>query len=114
MGAALYYPAVLQEKNLIGAPDGGKAMGDHDGGSALCQVLDDFQDQRRRARVERGSRLIGNKDGRALDESAGEREALPLSSGKGYASLGNRRFVFFRHLPDELVRMRGPGRGVDF
>src|SRR6185369_13209236 len=49
----------------------------------------------------------------ATDDGARDRDALALSTGKRDASLSDDRIVPFRHLLDELVRVRHLGSPYD-
>src|ERR1700722_9215759 len=50
--AALHNTAVVDHENNVGAPDGGKTVGDHDGGLAFHQTIQSLEDQLLRSRVE--------------------------------------------------------------
>src|SRR6516165_5730642 len=66
-----------------------------------------------RFRVERCGRLVEQYDGAILDQRSRNRDALPLAAGKLQAMLANRRVVAAWEAHDEIVRVRGLGRGDD-
>ena len=62
MAAALGDVAVLYHHDAIGIADGGKTVGDHEGGATLEQYLQRLLDQYFSVRVNRGGGLVQNKD----------------------------------------------------
>jgi hypothetical protein len=113
MAAALDDLAGLHHKDRVGVHDRMQAMGDHDRGAVLAEVLDRFLNLPFRFRIERGGRFIEQDDRRVLDQRARDRDALALAPRQLRAVLANRRIVAERKAHDEVVgacRLRGRRR----
>src|SRR5258708_7849321 len=90
---------VLQHDNPIRTADRRQPMRDDERRSASLQLLQRFQQQRLRLRVQRTRRLIQNQNRCILEEGPRDREALPLAASQadpsfsdlGLVSLGQRR-----------------------
>ena len=108
--AALDDLAALDHQNGVGMHDGVQAMGDHDGGAVLAEMVDRLLHGFFGFRIERSSRFIEQDDRRVLDQRAGDRNALALAAGELQAVLADRRVVALREIGDEVVRMDGAQR----
>ena len=64
--------------------------------------------------IERGSRFVEEQDRRVFQQSPGDRQPLLLSAGEQAAFVANDRLVALRLRHDEIVRVGGLRRGVDF
>src|SRR5271166_3522117 len=73
--------SLLDHQNLIGAPNGRQAVGDHKGSAALHQVGEALLDHLLGLGIEAGGGLIQNQDARFGENGARNRDALPLSTG---------------------------------
>ena len=97
MCAALGNVLVIDDDDFIGIADGGKAVGDGDGGTILRQFFQAFLDMAFAFVIESACRLIQNQNRRILKEYPGDRNPLLLSAGKPCAPLAdkghNRRAV---------------------
>ena len=69
----------LQEVDSVGVSDGRKAVRDDDDQSVLGGFVQRIHQIGFRLRVERGSRLVENQNGRIPQEPAGDGDALLLS-----------------------------------
>ena len=64
--------------------------------------------------IERRCRFVEKKNGRVFQKRARDRETLLLAARKQTAFVTDHRFVPLRLRHDEVVRIGGPGRGVNF
>src|SRR5947208_2028758 len=87
--AFLSDPRLVHNDDSIHILDGRQPMGDHKCGSAHCELRKRRLDRAFRLRVERGSGLVQDQDGRVLEEHPSDREALFLSAGQFYATLAD-------------------------
>ncbi len=99
-------PALVEDDDPVGVTDGRHPLGD-DHHRRLGGLLRKRRAQRRVGRVvERGEGVVEEIDLRALDQSAGDREALPLASRDVRPALGDggvQTVLQFRH---ELLGLR--------
>ena len=93
MLAALDDLAGLHHQNGVGMHDRMQAMGDHDGGAVLAEMLDRLLHLLLGFGVERGSGFIEQDERRVPDQRAGDRDALALAAGKLRAELADRRVI---------------------
>ena len=70
--------AFAQDDDAVGAADGGQAVGDDDGSSALHQPFQGLLDQHFCLSIDRGSGLIQDQDRGVFKDGAGDRQALFL------------------------------------
>ena len=73
--------AALDHQNGVGVHDGVQAVGDHDGGAVLAEMLDRLLHALFGFGIQRGGRLIEQDDRRVLDQRARHRDALALAAG---------------------------------
>src|SRR5262245_57485788 len=114
MAAALDDGAGLDHQDAVGVHDGGEAVGDYDGGAPFAEFGERLLDVTLGFRIERGGGLVEQDDRRIPDQRARDRDALALAARQFEAVFANRRVVATRKDHDEIVRMRGLGRGDDF
>src|SRR5437773_7524958 len=81
-------------------------MGDNDRGPASHQALHSFDDGVFRPSIDGTRWLVENKDGRALEKGAGERNALALAAREAHATLTDLRLVSLWQASDELMSVR--------
>ncbi len=91
-----------------------QAMCHDEGGPPPPQFVERLLHLAFRFRIERGGRLVEQKDRRVLQEGAGDGDALLLAAGKLGAELADISVVAEAKAADEGVRMGRPGRGDDF
>src|SRR6476661_4158069 len=96
----------FHDKNLLGAPNGGEAMGDHKGSPAAHQITQSFLNERLGFGIEAGSRFIENQDARIGKNRARDGDTLLLPAGKFDAALADQRVVFFLEGFGKLVDSR--------
>lgn len=101
----------LQYEDLICANDGGKAVGDHNDGSATSQRGKGFLDQHFVFRVGKGGGLVQYDDGGILEDRAGQRDALLLAAGKVGALGADLCVDAVRQLFQNVAALGGRQRG---
>ena len=72
--------ALLDDEDLVGTANGGQAVRDDEGGPALAKVVEALLDERLGLTVEAGGRLVEDEDARIGEQSACDRETLPLTT----------------------------------
>ena len=80
MRAVFDNSALLDNQNLIGAANSRKPVRNHKSSASLHQVGKTLLDQLLRFRVKAGRRFVENEDAWLGQNSAGNRNSLPLSS----------------------------------
>src|SRR5713101_7916519 len=78
---------------------------DDDGGLALHQAVQRFQDRLLGRRVEARRGLIKNQNGSGANNRSRNRNTLSLTAGKRSPALTDDGVVTFRHLLNEFVRV---------
>ncbi|MNN23768.1 hypothetical protein D3C81_1371740 [compost metagenome] len=73
--------AVFHDDDAVRLDDGGKAVGDDDGGAALHQGVERLLYQLFAGGVERAGGFIEDEDLRRAQDGAGNRDALLLAAG---------------------------------
>ena len=81
MQAALDDLAALDHQDGVGVHDGVQAVGDHDGGAVLAEMVDRLLHRFFGFRIERRGGLVEQDDRRVLDQRPGDRDALALAAG---------------------------------
>ena len=99
-GAGLDDAALVEHQDAVGVADRGEAVGDHEGGAALHDLVERRLQLALGRGVERARRLVEDQDRRVLEERAGDRQALALAAGERAAALA-----------DDGVEARPPGGG---
>src|SRR3954467_13887045 len=89
--AALDDLAALDHQNGVGVHDGVEAVGDHDGGAVLAEMLDRLLHGFRGFRIQRRGRLVEQDDRRVADQRARYCDALALAAGQLCAEFADRR-----------------------
>ena len=79
MGTLLDDHAMDQHRDSISPAHGGEAMGDHQRGAVLHQMLERFLHLPFPFGVERRGRFVKNQNRRVLDQRASDRKALALA-----------------------------------
>src|SRR5258708_1629754 len=115
MLAALDDDALIQYEDHVGSSNGGEPVRDNDGRLTLSahQPVESVEYQFFRGRVQSGTRLIHNQNGRIANDRAGDGDALPLSAGKRCATLSHDGVISLRQLFNELVGIRQFGAAED-
>ena len=81
MQAALDDLAALDHQNGVGVHDGVQAVGDHDGGAVLAEMVDRLLHGFFGFRIQRRGGFIEQDDRRVLDQRPRHRDALALAAG---------------------------------
>jgi hypothetical protein len=114
VAARLRNPAVVQHKDHVRVPHGGKAVGDADRRPPFHQFVQVRLHRPLGFVVKRTRGFVQDQDGRVLQNGPGDGNALPLPAGKGHAFLADPRLVAARLLHYELVRVSVFGRLLHF
>src|SRR5262245_27906801 len=85
--------------------DGRQAVGNHNYGLTLHDIVQRLLDRLLGDRVQARSRLIENQDRRVFHDDASDCNALPLTARELHSTLTDQRGVLFLDPGDELVRM---------
>jgi hypothetical protein len=80
VGAPLHDPSLVQDQDLVGAPDGGESVRDHEGGATTAERVDPVADHGLRLGVEGGGGLVEDEDARVGEHRSGDCHPLPLAS----------------------------------
>src|SRR2546423_12580942 len=75
-GAGLDDASVLEHQDAGGVANGREAMGDHEGGASLHDLVERGLELRFRLGVERARSLVEDQDGRILEQRARNRQPL--------------------------------------
>ncbi len=98
--------ALVEHEDLVGAPDRGKAMRDHECRAVRQQAGERIEDQRFRLGVEPGGRLVEHHDGRVPDHRARDSDPLALPTRQRRPALADDRVVPLGQGLDERVGVR--------
>ena len=112
MGAALDDAAGFDDEDLIGAADGGEAVGDDEGGAAAHQVRKAFLNEGFGFGVEAGGGFVENQDARVGQDGAGDGDALRLAAGELDAAFADDGVVLLFEAFGEFVDA-GDAAGVE-
>lgn len=103
MGAAFDDLAVFHDEDLVGAADGGEAMGDDEGGAAAHEVGETFLDHGFGFGVEAGGGFVEDEDAGVGEDGAGDGDALFLAAGEFDAAFADDGFVAVGEAFDEFI-----------
>src|SRR5262249_33700467 len=98
------YIAVLQYR---------QSMRDNKGRAPNCKPFHCINDRRFGFEIDRARWLVQNENGRILQESARESNALALPAGKGHAAFADNGVVALGQLRNEPVDISGSRRPYD-
>src|SRR5579884_3120388 len=87
VGSLLYQAAFIDNDDAVGVADGTHAVGDNEGGAALCQTFQGLLDQRLGLVVERGGWLVHEQNAGLAQEHTRDGEPLPLPAGEALPAL---------------------------
>ena len=113
MGSPFSDPLAVDDDDLIGIPDGGKPVGDGDGGAVPGELLQAFLDVALTFIVQGAGGLIQDQDRRIFKEYPGNGDPLLLAAGKPCASLAHKGVVAVGKLHDEIMDAGLFGGGND-
>src|SRR5258706_10507852 len=106
VGAALQVFSRLDHQDLIGTPDRGETMCDHEGRSALHQIREPLLDHLLALAIQAGSSFVEDQDARIGQNGTRDGDALPLSARKFYAALTDDSVITLWMLFRELIHTR--------
>ena len=112
MAALLDDAAARDDGDLVGVLDGGEAVGDHQRGAALAQLVQRALDHDLGGVVKRRGGLVQDEYGRVLEEHAGDGQALLLPARQAHAALADHGVVAVLHGEDVVVDVGALG-GLD-
>ena len=78
-------------------------MGHHNGGAALHEPLHGVLNQHFRFGINVGSGLVHDQNGGVKGQRPGKAQKLPLTGGKGGATLGYRSFIALLQLGNKAI-----------
>ena len=113
MGSRGSDPAFLHDGDPVRHFDGGRAMGDDDGGPALPQGAERGTYPLLGDGVEGRRRLVEDENGGVLEECARKRDTLPLPPREVQAVLSDRRIQPLGKLVEEVGDVSRLGRPVN-
>src|SRR5580658_5342904 len=82
MSAALLDKAAVDDQNLVGAPDGGKAVGNDECSAPTHKIGETFLDEGLGFGIETGGRFVEDKNPRIGKNGASDRDSLALTAGE--------------------------------
>ncbi len=112
--AHCHQPPLVDDRDSFGMLHRGQAMGDHQRGAPGHQAGQRLLDQVLALCVEGAGGFIQQQDRRIHQQRPGNRQALPLPTGKPDAALTQGRLVALRQLPDEFIGIGTAGGCLDF
>src|SRR5690348_15710434 len=98
MCTKLNQPAIVQDHDSIGIPDGRQSMCDDETGPVLRQASDRLLDQLLAANINGGGGLVKNQNSRVTQDRPGNCNALSLAARKIRATLTHLAVVCIRFL----------------
>ena len=107
------YPAVFQNDDVVGIPDGRQTMGDDQKGLALCKGGDAALELILVLGVGKGCRLVEYDYRRVFEHHSRDGDALLFAARKTPSGLSGRGIIALRQLGDELFALGGSCRGFD-
>lgn len=103
MGAMLRDLSVVNDQNLIGILDGVQTVGDDQQGLTLYQLRDGLLNVALIVGVHTGGRLVQNHDRGVFQNTAGDGDALFLTTRKRSAAFSHHRLEPIRQSHDEII-----------
>ena len=113
MRAAFDDFAGFDDEDLIGAANGGEAVGDDEGGAAAHQVGEALLNQGFGFGIEAGGGFVEDQDARIGQNGAGDGDALALAAGKLDAALADDGVVLVGERFGEFVDAGDAAGGED-
>ena len=105
--AALLYPAVVEDDDLLGQRDRAGAVGDDEGGAAAHDLLQRGPDAELGLDVDAAGGVVEDEDARVHHERPRDRDALALAAAEREAALTDDGLVALGERLDEVVGLRG-------
>ena len=104
--ASFHDTAALNDQDLIGRPNGRKAVSDDQGRAAAHQLTQPVLDEGLGFRIEARGGLVENQDSGIGQDRSGDRYTLALAAGQSYPALADDRFVLAGEALGKLGYMR--------
>jgi len=111
MSAALDNPPLVHDQDQVGLLDGRQAVGDHQGGAALHDLVQSSLDMPLGLGIEGRGGFVENQQWGILQQGAGNCQALALAARQQYAVLPDLGIQAFGQLANEV---HGIGVGGSF
>src|SRR2546423_12729846 len=86
-------------------------MSDQQRGPSFYQPMQSFQNRMLGLRIERAGRFVQNQNRRIFQQSAGDRQSLPLSAGQSGAAFSDDSVIALRQRLNKIVSV-GRASGV--
>ena len=106
MIALLHDLTLGQQNDVVRVLDGGKAVGNDQHGAEVFHLFQRILNEQFRFRVDIGSCLVENHDGRLVDNGTGKGKQLALTGREVIAALAN-------HFVQSLLQFADEGIGID-
>ena len=82
MGSLPHYLTVFQHQNQIRIPDGGRPLGDHEGGGGVGHIANGLAEPGIGGKVQGRGAVVQNQDSGAAHQGSGYSQPLSLSAGE--------------------------------
>ena len=111
--ALLFQTALVEYEYVVGVHHRAQAVGGHEHGFAAHEFFERAHNQGFVFRVGVGGGFVQYQDGAALQDGAGNGDALALTAGKRRAAFADRGGVALWQFGDEIVGVGGAGGVFD-
>ena len=112
--AAFDDAALVHDEDLVGVADGGKAVGDDDGGASGQEALKGLLNEFFRGGVHAGGGFVEDEDGAVFEQGAGDADSLFFADAELDAAFADLGVVAVGELGDEWMAVGGFGGGEQF
>lgn len=112
--AAFDDAALVHDEDLAGVADGGKAVGDDDGGASGQEAFEGLLDEFFRGGVHAGGGFVKDENGAVFEQGAGDADSLFFADAELNAAFADLGIVAFGELGDEGGAVGGSGGGEQF
>ena len=106
----LHQVAVFDHNTRVTDVERAETMGNHEGRPASHDALHRFHDERLGGHINRTGRLVKNENGRVLQESARQGNALAFTAGQPHTSFAHKRVIAIGKRHNKVMRI-GDFRG---
>ncbi len=101
--APFYDSALVEHQDSVGMAHCAQAVGNHQAGAILHQLVQRFLDQQLGARVDGARRFVEDEDARVLEDHPSDGQQLAVTSAQGGAALSHLGLVSLGQALDEGV-----------
>ena len=114
MPAAFDDATVVEHQDAVGADHAGQPVRQDQRRAPGRQPVERLLDHRLVLGVDRGQRLVEDQDRRIAQQRPCDRQPLALAARQQHPALADHRGIALRQRHDEVVRVGGARRGLDF